>query len=388
MSSVTLVKKGSPFGATLLISGCCIGAGMIGLPVMSAAAGFLPSTIAMMLAYFFTTVTGLLLLEATLWFDRRVNLLSIAQYALGKGGKYLVGSLFLFLFYSLFVAYMDGGAQLITGILPVSREVAIVGCTALVGAVVYAGAKAIDKINRCLLIGLAVCYCALIAFGLSHVGTENLQKMDFKASVAVVPILLLCFGYQNLVPSITYYLKKNVNAIRMAIVIGNLIPFFIYFLWNYVILGILPEGQGVKGNSVGELLQSAAQSASVQVFIQGFSLFALMTSFIPNTLTFVDFLRDGLPAKFKSELLLYGLVLIPPMAFAFFNPNIFLKALGFAGGFIDVLLFGIFPAAAVWIGRYVKKAEGPYAVAGGKPLLVLIVLLSAGFLLLRNFGGL
>src|SRR5579883_1014954 len=147
MSTATLVKKGSPFGATLLISGCCIGAGMIGLPVVSAAAGFLPSTIAMLLAYSFTTVTGLLLLEATLWFDRKVNLLSIAEFALGKAGKCIVGCLFLFLFYSLCVAYLDAGAQLIMGYLPLSREVAITLLTGGVGAVVFAGAKAVDRIN-------------------------------------------------------------------------------------------------------------------------------------------------------------------------------------------------------------------------------------------------
>lgn len=385
MSTVSVSKNGSALGATLLISGCCIGAGMIGLPVLSAAAGFLPSSVAMLLAYFFTTITGLLLLEATLWFDRRVNLLSIAEFALGKGGKLVIGGLFLFLFYSLFVAYMDGGAQLIMSILPISREAAIALLTGVVGAVVLAGAKAIDRINRGLLIGLGACYCALVAFGLIHMELGNLQKVDWKASLAVLPILLLCFGYQNLVPSLTYYLKKNASAMRMAIIIGNMIPFFIYFLWNYVILGMLTDGHGAKGDTVVGLLQGSSH-ASIQMFVQGFSLFALLTSFIPSALTFVDFLRDGMPRQYKSDLLLYALVLLPPMAFTLFYPNIFLKALGFAGGIIDVFLFGIFPAAAVWIGRYVKKVEGPYAVAGGKPLLALIMLSSIGFLLLRNLG--
>ncbi len=42
-------KQGSAIGATLLITGCCIGAGMIGLPVVSAKAGFIPSMLAMLL---------------------------------------------------------------------------------------------------------------------------------------------------------------------------------------------------------------------------------------------------------------------------------------------------------------------------------------------------
>ncbi len=103
MNSLANFKTKGLFGAILLIAGCCIGAGMIGLPVRSAMAGFMPSSIAMILCYLFTTVTGLLLLEATLWFEHQVNLPSIVEITLGKVGKAITLVLFLFLFYCLFV---------------------------------------------------------------------------------------------------------------------------------------------------------------------------------------------------------------------------------------------------------------------------------------------
>src|SRR5690242_13530821 len=93
----------SVFGGTLLVTGCCIGAGMIGLPIRTALAGFMPSTVAMVLCYLFTTVTGLFLLEATLWFDEKVNFPTIVESVLGKIGKLVAVFLFLALFYSLFV---------------------------------------------------------------------------------------------------------------------------------------------------------------------------------------------------------------------------------------------------------------------------------------------
>jgi hypothetical protein len=49
--------------------------------VVGAMAGFIPSTLVMLLCYFFATGTGLLMLEATLWFDQRVNLISMAGFA-------------------------------------------------------------------------------------------------------------------------------------------------------------------------------------------------------------------------------------------------------------------------------------------------------------------
>jgi len=375
--TTALIKKESTLGSTLLVSGCCIGAGMLGLPAVSAPAGFFPSTLAMLLAYFFATGTGLLLLESTLWFDRKVNLLSIAQFALGKGGKYLAGCLYLFLFYTLFVAYIDAGGGLIASFLHLPREAGMFACVALVAACVYAGTKAVVKINRALILGLAASYFALIAFGLPLVEAENLQKVDFPASFSVIPVLLICFGYQNLVPSLTHYLKGNARAVRKAIYLGTLIPFAIYFLWIFVILGMLPSGDFL----------SVEKSPKVQFIVQTFSLFALLTSFIPNALTFADLLKDG-SSRLRSDLVTYGLVLIPPMVCSLLNPGIFLSALGFAGGCIDVLLFGALPAAAVFIGRYIKKAEGPYRVGGGKLTLAAIFLFSIGMLLMKTMGNL
>jgi tyrosine-specific transport protein len=67
---------------------------MIGLPVVSALAGFIPSTLAMILVYFFATATGLLLVEAALWFEHRVHLVSLAKFALGNVGKSIVAHCF------------------------------------------------------------------------------------------------------------------------------------------------------------------------------------------------------------------------------------------------------------------------------------------------------
>jgi tyrosine-specific transport protein len=394
---MVLTKEGSALNAALLVTGCCIGAGMIGLPVMSAMAGFIPSTLVMVLCYFFATGTGLLLLEATLWFDERVNLVTMAHFALGRGGRIVAWSLFLFLFYCLFVAYIDGGGQLFAQFFsyvlqrPVSREVGIVCCVSFVGLIVYGGTHAVSRASRLFLCGVGVSYVALLSLGLPYVSGEHLLYTNWAGAISTIPILLICFGYQNLIPSLTYYVKKNLTALRFAIFVGNLIPFLIYFLWNFVILGILADANAIRSSvdhsgMVAGLLEKASASQSVLLLANVFSFFAILSPFTANTLAFVDFLKDGLN-RFrvsKNELLIYGLVLAPPMFLTLFYPHLFLKALGIAGGFADVILFGILPALIVWVGRYVKKIEGPYVAPGGKFFLALILLLSIGFLLIRH----
>lgn len=394
-SSIASIKKEGVLGSILLISGCCIGAGTIGLPVLSAVAGFLPSMMVMFFSYVFTTGMGLLLLEATLWFDEKVNLLSIAQFALGKYGKWTTAFLFLFLFYSLFVAYVDGGGQLISECLsaifatPVSRIWGALLWTALGGAIVYMGTRCVDYSNRFLIIGLVVSFGFLVVACIPNVRLDNLQENNWLASLNILPIMFVCFGYQNLVPSITYYLQKNVQALRIAIVVGNLIPFFLYFLWNFIILSVIPASVLIspdETNMVSDLLQQAAGSPAILFYAKVFSFFVMVTSFIAIAITFVDFLKDGLKSSLgKQKLLIYALVFLPPMFVSFLYTHIFIEALRLAGGFADVFLFGILPAVVVWIGRYKKKIQGPYVVGGGKPFLSLILVFCLILILLRFF---
>ncbi len=293
---------------------------------------------------------------------------------------------------------MDGGAQLLTACTQavfhyaMPRTLGILGCVFVASAVVYLSTALVVEINRILMIGLIISYIALVIVGLPKVHLEHLTHINWPASLATLPILFICFGYQNLVPSLTYYLIKNVATLRFAIIIGNLLPFFFYLIWNFVILGMLPAGSSLQighEDMVGGLLQKTTQSPFVLLFVQMFSFFALTTSFLAVGISFVDFFRDGLKISFLHEktyeFLIYSLVFVPPMLFCIFHPHIFLRALEFAGGFVDVILFGILPVTIVWKGRYSKKIEGPYRVAGGKIFLSSMMFLSLMFLVLRLF---
>jgi tyrosine-specific transport protein len=56
-------------------------------------------------------------------------------------------------------------------------------------------------------------------------------------------------------------------------------------------------------------------------------------------------------------------------------PTIFIKALGYAGGFSCAILFGLFPPLMVWIGRYVKGYDHTRKqLFGGKAMLSLLML--------------
>jgi tyrosine-specific transport protein len=392
MSNTT--KNQSVIGATLLVTGCCIGAGMLGLPVKTALAGFLPSTVAMVLCYAFTTITGLFIVEATLWFDKKVNLPTIVESILGKKGKLITSLLFLTLFYSLFVAYLDGGGIIFADIISsltgieVPKAVGITLCTLLMAGITYAGTHLANRLNQILLFGLAGTYFLLITLGLQHAGSEHPPALNLLSTLNVVPIMLICFGYQNLVPSIAHYLKNNVKQIRIAIIIGNFIPLLVYVLWNYVILNIMPADQAIIKNAdiITQLFQGTVSMIFIVALIKSFSLFAMLTSFIPNAISLVDFVKDGL-RKEKHDLFYLGLVFVPSYIFTLIYPHLFINMLDFAGGFIDVLLFGVLPAVIILMGRKRMAISGQhYQVMGGVVTPVIIIIISLAVLCIKLAG--
>ena len=168
-------KKGSVFGGTLLIAGSCIGAGMLGLPILNGLAGFFPSSIMFIIAWLFMTTTALLMVEVIGWFDKPVNMISMVTYTLGPFGKFFCWILYLFLFYALLVAYMSASGNHVVLFLSkylnlsLPHWIGILFFVSLFGWIIYLGTKKVDHVNRFLMIGKIVCFLILIVFGLHHI---------------------------------------------------------------------------------------------------------------------------------------------------------------------------------------------------------------------------
>jgi len=382
-------NTGSVFGAILLISGCCIGAGMLGLPVMSALTGFKPSLVMFLLSWSFMMTTALLLLEVNLWFTDEVSIISMADRTLGLAGKAIGWLCFIFLFYALGVAYIAGSGELISAFVEGTLGITLpywVGSLfvcGLFGVFVYLGTYAVDHFNRLLMIGLALSYLLLVIFGAPHVKLEYLKHQDWSLATMVLPVMIISFGFHNLIPSLTAYLNRDAKRLRTAIICGSALPLFVYLIWEWLILGLVPvhstEGflQVIdEGSMATEVLKNVVGALWIADLAQYFAFFAILTSFLGNSLSFVDFLADGLriPKNHLGKLFLCLIVIAPSFVLALIYPRIFLLALNYAGSFGAVVLFGVLPALMAWSGRYSKKISTKPLVPGGRVVLATIIL--------------
>lgn len=371
-------------GGALLVGGTAIGAGMLALPVVTGMGGFLPAIVIFLICYLFSACTGLLLLEVCLWMPNDANIISMAHHLLGPIGKVVAWILYLFLFYCLTIAYAAGGgtfvSELFGGKLP--HSIGVILFTAIFGTFVYIGTRAVDRVNFLLMIGLGLSYLFFVFLGWGDVKVHYLKRVQWFPAMMALPVMFTSFSYQGIVPSLTTYMERHPKMIRFAILVGASLPFVAYVIWEYLILGIVsPEGKHglmqaeALGYTAVEPLKYALPDSPIYRIGQSFSFFALTTSFFGVTLGLFDFLSDGLQiAKVGiNKLFLAAIVYLPPVIIAIINPNIFLRALGYAGGIGCALLLGLLPILMVWVGRYFKGyPEIQKQLPGGRILLSLL----------------
>ena len=393
-------SMGHVLGGTLLIAGTMVGVGMLALPVATGEGGFVPTAIIYILCWLFMLSTGLLLLEVCTWMPKDANLITMSHRLLGKVGKDICWVVYLFLFVTVMIAHVLGGGAILNEITHgnIPPWLAMVIYVVIFSPVIYLGTKWVDRLNITLMFGVVASYLLFILVSYKHVDLNLLKHANWPKAWMALPVLFTAFTFQVIIPTLMTYMKRDVKKVRLAIILGTSIPLFVYLIWEFLILGIVPaEGPNglaeaaKKGWNAVTPLKELIQSPIVFAIGKSFAFFTMTTSYIALSLAYLDFLADGLKVQ-KKGLKKVGLclaVFVPPTIIAMTYPHIFIKALGYAGGFSCAILFGLFPPLMVLIGRYIKKYEHCPLIPGGKvffSLLILFVLIELGMEVMQVFS--
>ncbi|MCH9617287.1 MAG: Tyrosine-specific transport protein [Chlamydiia bacterium] len=388
-------QSGSVVGGSLLITGSCIGAGMLGLPILTGFAGLIPAIFMFLLAWALMTGTALLLVEVGGWFKHNSNFPSMINTLLGDFFKSLCFILYLLLFYTLLVAYVAESGTHFTSILKsigapsMAPWLGSVFFVVIFGWMIYLGTRPVDILNRFLMIFKILSFLGVIYLCLSYIDVDRLLYTNYKYTFFPLPILVISFGFHNMIPTITNYLKGDIKRVKQSILFGSILTLSIYLVWIFIALGSIPvsgnisiEASHLSGLDAAKTLALLYPRVITATSILAFT--AILTSFLAQATSVTHFYCDGLKINDRKHppfgILL--LTLIPPLIIASTYPAIFYKALDF-GGMIAVVLFGIFPVMMAYKGRYIEKRESPYQLFGGKYILFFLALFSSFILLNR-----
>jgi tyrosine-specific transport protein len=369
---------------TFLIAGTMIGAGMLGLPLVTGVSGFVPGIIITLIVWLFMYATGLLFLEVTLWMPDGSNVLSMSGRFFGKGGRLLSGGMFIFLYYCLMVAYFAAGAPLLADALRMIglsfsgwEMFLIFGI--VFGTIVAIGPKSIDRVNIIMSVAMVGSWLVLIGSGGSEVKIEQLSYVKWPAMMFAMPVLFSAFGFHNVIPSLCTYLKRDRRALRISIFWGSILPLCVYIVWQWLIIGAIPREVIAETLEAGTPVTAAFQAVTGEAYFVAvgrfFAFFAIVTSVLGVAFSMVDFLGDGFRVPHRKGWKRIGLTVLtftPPFFLAALNPGIFSTALGVAGGFGEAFLNGLLPIGLMWSGKYVWKLKTDLKVLGNRYLLTLL----------------
>ncbi|CAA0833523.1 Tryptophan/tyrosine permease [Striga hermonthica] len=401
LNQATLKREpGSLSSAVFLVAGTTVGAGILAIPAVTQEAGFLASAVTCILCWIFMVVTGLLIAEVNVntmceLGSGGVSLVSMAKRTLGSTGIQVACWSYIFIHYALLVAYIARSSDILTSFLGIPLWEAATLFSLLFGSLCYFGSqRVIGAVNGSLVVGIILSFTALVAVASGDLHWDALLKVNLEAAPQSIPIIALSFVYQNVVPVLCTNLEGNLSKVRTAIVLGTTIPLVLFLVWNAVILGSITTLEVGSNTLMDPIQQLRSTNGIVGPIVDVFSLLAIATSYIGFVLGLSDFLADllKLPAG-QNRPLPYLLTLVPPLILSLLDPEIFFKALDFAGTYGVLVLFGVLPATMSWSDRYSERCESPkigVLVPGGK-LSLSLVIGGAGLVILsqilQNFGN-
>ncbi len=380
-------------GATLLISGTTIGAGMLALPMISAQLGFTKSVIALSILWLYMVVAALITVEISE--GKGQSIAAIAKKRLGPWAKHLAGISLLVLFWSLLAAYISGGSSILHQEMKWNSSVSAIVYTIVFGLCVAACTKMVDYTNRLLFMIKIVVFSVMIFGLIPFIQFSYLTDPKMSSTLTLlqaIPIFFTSFGFHGSLPSLIGYLHGNKKNLYLTIILGSLIPLIVYILWQAVALGVLGSSFKASGD-VGLFISQLTKATGrpyFSILADTFAFLAIATSFLGVALGLFDYISEWFAKEVGDQKTLGGKVKVAlitftiPLVFSVFYPTGFVFALGFAAISLSLLAV-VLPSM---IGLLQKKTTSFYLNKG-----VLIFMLIGGLAVIgieifaKLFGG-
>lgn len=298
-------------GSILLISGTCIGSGMIALPMVLAKLGLVPSIILMFIIWFIMYYTSLINLELNLQAGKGLTLGALGKYFSGRTAQ-IIGTVSLkLLSYALLAVFIYGGSSILQKLLTLNTNITYIGAWYVIISILILllPLQLVDYINRVLFIGLLIIIAILVIGLVSMIQWDDLPLFspnykEISVWGVVTPIVFTSFGFQVIFHALTNYCNKNAKILKTAFLFGSLIPAIVYIIWTCSILIVVHHNnpifyqQMITSNvEVGDLIKELSNIAkwqSVQLLVWIISTLAIATSILGVGVGLCDSLKTML----------------------------------------------------------------------------------------------
>ncbi len=364
-------------GAVLLIIGTCIGGGILALPLVTV--GLNAGVILAILCgvWVVMTLSAVYIVDLNLNLPGNANMISMARASLGKVGVSLTWLIYLLLLYTLLCAYLEGGTDLIVGLLKlinihINDTIATLTFFVIFALILAKGIRAVDWANRSLMAfklpALLLLLFVLVPY--QHIANLHLATNIIDPIDSIMPVVY-SFGFAIIVPTLAVYLNKRHRAIKSAVLVGSLVPLLAYIIWIAAVQMSVPlstlQVVATSSDTISGLataMSDITSSTYIAFLAHFFTTICITTSFLGVSISLLDFLIDGMQVQQKGSFIPLSVMVVaflPPLVIVLLKPGIFILLLKYAGT-VCVLLLILLPTIMAWNACYVKKiiAKPPF----------------------------
>ena len=397
----TTRRRRSIVNAALLIAGTTVGGGFLALPTVVAPNGFVPSAVALVGVWLYFWMESMVVVECLILSKQILTsdncniqeegeegeqtLLSssssadasssgpgisaAARLAFGSIGEKIVLTLLVVLTEATLVSQISRAGAFF------SPSFYRIGCTvtaiSMAGLVFATPKKVVTETNSILTILFCSFAVSLFGSGVSAADWSNLRVFASWTNVSqAIPTFLQLLVYGEILPIICQLLNYQLNPIRWAITIGSFVPLLLEVGWAALGMGLLPvTSTGVNLGAVADPVDLLLGVGSVRLPLTGLAMAAITTTIIGSYLALKSAMDDVFVFSSKksieddrgketvadavlaprrkghqSTILSQAMwIVLPALGIASISPNLFLKAIDFAGSYPVLVLWGLAP---------------------------------------------
>ncbi|MBS3124831.1 amino acid permease [Candidatus Woesearchaeota archaeon] len=325
------------FQGIATLTGCVIGAGILGIPYVVQKSGFWTGMVVLISLGLAMLLIHIMIGDIAMESKKCSQLVGHARHLLGKKGMILMLVSMVVGIYGAMVAYTIGVGSSLAALLGGSAFVWGMVFYCIMAVIVIGGVSALGN-SETWLEGfkyLALILIFVMLFVAPQFSTDNFT--GFVPGNLMIPYGVILFSYIGTaaVLELCEEMRNCKKFVRRAIVVGSLIPLIAYVLFTVGIIGVLGKGT----TEMATLGITTIFGAKGAILFHIFAILAMATSFIALAFALKEaFWKDlGIP-----HLASWGLTLIVPLGIITTGVRSFVGTLdtsgAIAGGIVGILV--------------------------------------------------
>ena len=364
--------------ASSVLIGTCIGAGMLGIPYVTAKTGFWISVAYLILLGGLVLLVNLYLGETALRTKQNHQLTGYAKKYLGKRWGKVMNLAFIFGIYSAIVAYLVGVGNSLSFLLFNNLNYSLIFGIVFgifMSFLLWKGTSSLKKYEKYGVLAIFLLLSLIFILFIGKVDYSNFNNFNFSNFLIPLGVILFALSSESAIPVVSVVIGKEKDLMKKIIFTSSIFSVIFYILFMFIVLGF-------KGGSTPEIATFALGSVFVVLGI--FTMFTSHFS-LGNALE-ENFQFDDRFKKSKSWFFVSFIPILIYILVSFFPFFSFTKILSIGG----IISGGILSILSLFIIKNAKKKserqpEYSVPINWGIVIIMSLIFLAGAFSLFLKF---